>query len=79
MDARVVYTMERFRTTSACINKILYGLVGCINFFRPLKELYRKVNIFTDKCHAEREISGNYYPNTEIETNFQIFKDLKEN
>ena len=34
MDARVVYTMERVRTSSACFNKILYGLVGCFNLFR---------------------------------------------
>ena len=39
LDARVVYTMERHRTSSACINKIAYGLVGCFNFFRSLKKL----------------------------------------
>ncbi len=54
MDARVVYTMERVRTPSACLNKILYALVGCFNFFRPLKELYKKISSFTDKCHLER-------------------------
>ena len=55
LDARVVYTMERYRTSSACINKMLYGLVGCINFFRPMKELYRKVMSFTDKNYVDKD------------------------
>ena len=54
LDARIVYTMERKRTPWACLNKVLYGLVGCINCFRPLKELYKKISNFTDKNHAER-------------------------
>lgn len=47
--------MERYRTSSACINKMLYGLVGCINFFRPMKELYRKVMSFTDKNYVDKD------------------------
>lgn len=39
LDARVVYTMERHRTPYAWLNKIAYGLVGCLNFFRPLIKL----------------------------------------
>lgn len=57
LDARVVYTMEKHRTSSSCINKILYGLVGCINCFRPLKELYNKIAEFTDRNFNEKEQS----------------------
>ena len=39
LDARVVYTMERHRTPYAWLNKVAYGLVGCLNFFRPLAKL----------------------------------------
>ena len=39
LDARVVYTVERHRTPYACLNKVAYGLVGCINYFRSLKKL----------------------------------------
>jgi len=48
LDARVVYTMERHRTPYACLNKIAYGLVGCINCFLPLKKLDEKVYSVTD-------------------------------
>lgn len=43
LDARVVYTMERHRTPYAWLNKVAYGLVGCINYFLPLTKLDEKV------------------------------------
>lgn len=48
LDARVVYIMEKIRTRYAFINKILYGLVGFCNFFRPMKELKKKLLSFTE-------------------------------
>ena len=48
LDARVVYTMERHRTPYACLNKVAYGLVGCINYFRSLKKLDEKVDSISD-------------------------------
>lgn len=46
LDARVVYTMEKHRTVHAAINKFLYGLIGCLNFFRPIKQLISKIAHF---------------------------------
>ncbi len=43
LDARVVYTVERHRTPYAWLNKVAYGLVGCINYFIPLAKLDEKV------------------------------------
>jgi hypothetical protein len=48
LDARVVYTMEKIRTRYAFFNKILYGLVGFFNLFRPMKELKKKLLSFTE-------------------------------
>lgn len=50
LDARVVYTVEKIRTPSATINKVLYGLIGCVNFFlRPLKDLSKKLLSFSEE------------------------------
>lgn len=46
LDARIVYTMERHRTSYAMINRILYTLVGSFNFFRPLKQLSTSIASF---------------------------------
>jgi hypothetical protein len=48
LDARVVYTVEKIRTPYAFINKVLYALVGCVNLFRPMKELRKKLISFTE-------------------------------
>ena len=39
LDARVVYTVEKHRTSYAFLNKVVYGLIGAINFLRPMKRL----------------------------------------
>jgi hypothetical protein len=60
LDARVVYTMERHRTPYACLTKIAYGLVGCINFFRGLKKLDEKVESITDSHFDETQDASSY-------------------
>lgn len=44
LDARVVYTVERHRTPVAFLNKVVYGLIGFLNFFRPMKRLEQTVH-----------------------------------
>lgn len=55
LDARVVYTMERHRTPYAFLNKVAYGLVGCINCFLPLKKLEEKVDSVTEGTMLESD------------------------
>jgi diacylglycerol kinase family enzyme len=43
IDARVVYTVEKHRSSYAFLNKVAYGLVGLCNFFRKIKKLEKKV------------------------------------
>ncbi len=43
LDARVVYTVERHRTSYAFLNKVVYGLVGLGNFFKKMVKLEKKV------------------------------------
>jgi diacylglycerol kinase family enzyme len=49
LDARVVYTVERHRTPIAFLNKVVYGLIGFLNFFRPMKRLEQTVHSITQK------------------------------
>ena len=44
LDARVVYTVERHRTPVAFLNKVVYGLIGFLNFFKPMKSLEQTVH-----------------------------------
>lgn len=39
IDAKVVYTVERHRTPFAFLNKVVYGFIGFLNFFRSMKRL----------------------------------------
>ena len=39
LDAKVVYTVERRRTKSAFLNKVVYGCIGFCNFFKSMKKL----------------------------------------
>ena len=50
LDARVVYTVERHRTPNAFLNKVVYALIGCCNFFRPMKRLEEKVESISDSA-----------------------------
>ena len=49
LDARVVYTVERHRTPIAFLNKVVYGLIGFLNFFKPMKRLEQTVHSITQK------------------------------
>ena len=46
-DARVVFTVEKRRTSYAFLNKVAYGFIGIINCFRPFKRLKQKVASIT--------------------------------
>lgn len=48
LDARVVYTVERHRTPIAFLNKVVYGLIGFLNFFRPMKRLEETVKSISE-------------------------------
>lgn len=43
LDAKVVYTVERHRTSIAFFNKVVYGFIGFLNFFRHMKKLEETV------------------------------------
>lgn len=58
LDARVVYTMEKIRTPYAFLNKVLYGLVGFLNFFRPLKDLRKKLISFNENVNELRTVDN---------------------
>lgn len=53
LDARVVYTVERHRTPVAFLNKVVYGLIGFLNFFRPMKRLEQTVKSITQSHRLE--------------------------
>ena len=55
LDARVVYTMERHRTPYAFLNKVAYGLVGCLNCFRPMKKLEEKIESVIEGTMLEND------------------------
>jgi hypothetical protein len=57
LDGRIVYTIERYRTPYAWINVILYGLMGLVNFFRPMKELSKKISTFVSNNSELENIS----------------------
>lgn len=48
IDAKVVYTVERHRTPYAFLNKVVYGFIGFLNFFRSMKRLEETVDAITE-------------------------------
>lgn len=56
LDARVVYTVERHRTSIAFLNKVVYGFIGFLNFFRHMKRLEQTVKAIT-QLHPQQPLS----------------------
>jgi diacylglycerol kinase family enzyme len=55
LDARVVYTVEKHRTSYAFLNKVVYGFIGTLNWFRPMKRLEETVRAVIEVQNAENE------------------------